>query len=294
MPWLEVTLPAHDEDMAAIESALEAAGAVSITLTEAQGEAWLEPAPGAVPAAGTCFVTGLFEHDASHGRILTSLRQKAGEDAARRACLRQLEDREWVREWLKHFQPMRFGKRLWIVPTGYEPPEPAAVNLLLDPGLAFGTGTHATTALCLEYLDAYPPAGLTVLDYGCGSGVLAVAAALLGAEHVVAVDHDPQALTATRENAIRNGVSNRIAVCAPDNLPPMPAGLLIANIILNTLLDLRPRLAALIKPGGALLLSGIMDDQLPRLRTGYEADFHCGEPLRRDGWAALPARKPTC
>lgn len=293
MPWLEVALPARDEDMAAIEAALEAAGAVSITLTEAEGEAWLEPAPGALPVAGACRVTGLFEHDADRERILACLRRHAGEATAQGARLRLLEDREWVREWLKHFQPMRFGQRLWIVPTGYEPPEPGAINLLLDPGLAFGTGTHATTALCLEHLDAHPPTGLSVVDYGCGSGVLAVAAALLGAKRVLAVDYDPQALTATRENAARNGVADRIEVYAPDSLPPVAADLLLANIILNTLIELRPRLAALLAPGGELLLSGIMDDQLPRLRAAYAPGFTCGEPRRRDGWAALPARKRT-
>lgn len=291
MPWLEVALPARDEDMAAIEAALEAAGAVSITLTEAEGEAWLEPAPGALPAAGSCLVTGLFEHDADREHILASLCRHAGEAAAQGARLRLLEDREWVREWLRHFQPMRFGRRLWIVPTGQEPPQPDAVNLLLDPGLAFGTGTHATTALCLEHLDAHPPAGLTVLDYGCGSGVLAVAAALLGAQRVLAVDYDPQALTATRENAARNGVADRIFAYAPEDLPPVAADLLIANIILNTLIQLQPRLTGLLRPGGELLLSGIMDEQLPRLGVAYAPDFICGEPRRRDGWVALPAHR---
>ena len=198
--------------------------------------------------------------------------------------IEQLEDRDWAREWLKDFKPMRFGTRLWICPTAYTPPEPDAVNLSLDPGLAFGTGTHATTALCLEWLDGHDLRDRLVVDYGCGSGILAIAAARLGAREVWAVDNDPQALVASRDNAARNGVMDRLHICLPPAFPALQADVLLANILAGPLVSLAQLFAACLRPGGRLVLSGILKTQEPDIRRAYQADFAELEVASKDDW----------
>jgi ribosomal protein L11 methyltransferase len=201
-----------------------------------------------------------------------------------------LEDRDWVREWLKDFKPMRFGARLWICPTAYTPPDPEAVNLILDPGLAFGTGTHPTTALCLEWLDGAQVKGLEVTDYGCGSGILAIAAARLGARHVWAVDNDPQALVATADNSARNGVTAALSVCLPPAYPDHEADLILANILAGPLVSLAPLFAAHLKSGGRLVLSGILKAQEPDIRRAYEATGFSGfETESKGDWIRITA-----
>ena len=188
-----------------------------------------------------------------------------------------IEDRPWERVWLDEFAPTRFGRRLWVCPRG-QAPDPAEIGpdtviVELDPGLAFGTGHHATTALCLEWLDALDLTGKTVLDYGCGSGILAIAALRLGAALAVAVDHDPQALEATRDNAAENGVADRIQVYAPEDQPRLTADVLVANILAGPLVELAPRLAELVAPGGALALSGVLEEQAPEVAAAYSPHF---------------------
>jgi ribosomal protein L11 methyltransferase len=197
----------------------------------------------------------------------------------------------WEREWLKDFHPMRFGQRLWICPGGQRPaldPAAAAPCLIeLDPGLAFGTGTHPTTALCLEWLDGATLQDRFVVDYGCGSGVLAIAALKLGACAALAIDIDPQALLATRENAARNDVSERLIVGGPDEAQRAPAEVLLANILAEPLLELAPALAERVAAGGAVVLSGILQRQAAPVASRYAAWFDMRPATVRDDWALL-------
>jgi ribosomal protein L11 methyltransferase len=301
MSWLQAHVridPAHAER---VEAALEAAGAVSVTLVDAADDPVLEPAPGATPLWAQVRVTGLF--DGAGGA--DALRATLGDalDAGGALRIEPLEEKVWERAWLEHFRPMRFGRRLWVIPGG-QTAELAEgdVAVVLDPGLAFGTGTHATTALCLEWLDSLDLAGRRLIDVGCGSGILAVAALKLGAAQAVAIDHDPQALLATRENAARNGVADRLTVIGADAPPPEPADVVVANILAGTLIDLAPRILAMVRPGGRLALSGILADQAEAVATAYEVpggiDLTSGRNVAlgairfspaalRDGWALL-------
>jgi ribosomal protein L11 methyltransferase len=182
---------------------------------------------------------------------------------------------------------MRFGRRLWVCPVGEDPAQTDAVVVHLDPGLAFGTGTHATTALCLQWLDAHPPAGLSVIDYGCGSGILAIAAYKLGAQSIVAVDIDPQALQATRENALRNQINARLSVMFPQDLDAGPVDVVLANILANPLIEHAAALAGLVKQGGYLVLTGILAEQADEVMTAYRQWFDFSAPVQREEWILL-------
>lgn len=286
--WNEVSFVLTGMDADRCEAAFEAAGAVSVTYSDDADEPVLEPKPGEQPLWAHTRITGLFPADVDlDGAIATVL---ASLDIPRlpEARLATLDDRDWTREWLKDFKPLQFGRRLWVVPTAFEPPEPAAVNLVLDPGLAFGTGTHPTTALCLEWLDGLDLEGKTVVDFGCGSGILAIAAALLGAQEVFATDIDPQALTATRDNAQRNGVVNRISLCLPDAMPAVQADVVVANILAGPLAELAETLASHVAPGGKLALAGLLADQAKATAKAYQ---DLGVELEmtgeREGWVRL-------
>ncbi|KZY88469.1 ribosomal protein L11 methyltransferase, partial [Oleiphilus sp. HI0072] len=208
-----------------------------------------------------------------------------------------LENEDWTRKWIDNFKPIQFGRRLWICPSWHDIPEPNAVNLMLDPGLAFGTGTHPTTALCLKWLDAYAlnDDGLnnkTVVDFGCGSGILGLAALLLGAKSVVGIDNDPQALLATQDNAKRNEVeAQQFPVYLPEDSPKDQVDLVLANILAQPLHDLRSNIAALVKPKGKLILSGILEHQAAALVHDYEEWFEMDKPQLEDGWVCLTGTK---
>lgn len=289
MNWLELKLALGDLDAEHVEEALLAAGAVSVTLEDAGDEPLYEPDPLKPPLWSDTRMTALFAADADMDGVKAFLLATLALPRLPAHRVEPLEDRDWAREWLKDFKPMRFGRRLWVCPTGYVPPEPSAVNLLLDPGLAFGTGTHATTALCLEWLDGATLTGLDVIDYGCGSGILAIAAARLGAKRVRAVDNDPQALIATQDNAARNGVEALIDVSAPESLPAGAADVLLANILAGPLMQLAPRLAGRVKPGGALVLSGILKSQEAELCAAYEPHFGSFLVAKREDWLRITA-----
>lgn len=283
----QITLPATKIGTEAAEDALLALGALSVTLTDAADHPLLEPLPGETPLWPDLLVTGLFDEGVDTGILTAVLADRLQLPAEHIRC-EALPEREWTRAWLDDFHPMHFGGRLWIVPTGFEPPDPAAVNLLLDPGLAFGTGTHPTTALCLEWLARHPPQGAQVIDYGCGSGVLTLAALKLGARSAWAVDIDPQALTATAANAEKNSIPAKdLHTAPPDGLPPMQGDLVLANILANTLIDLAPTLSALVRPGGHLLLSGILSEQAAAVGSAYAARFEMMPAVEREGWALL-------
>jgi ribosomal protein L11 methyltransferase len=294
MPWQQLTMPLGDLNAEALEAALLDAGAVSVTYTDAADQPILEPGPGEAPLWTEAIVTALFDEAASIEAIGLRLVSGLALDRLPAFEVELLADRDWEREWLRDFQPMRFGKRLWVCPADAAPPADDAVVLRLDPGLAFGTGTHATTALCLERLDALALSGRRVLDFGCGSGILAIAALRLGAAEAVGIDIDPQALTATMRNAVRNGVDERLRVAGNEAMTPhlaRPFDIVIANILAKPLIELAPALTDALAPGGRLLLSGILAEQAGAVAGAYRAGCEMAPPTERDGWVLLEGRR---
>jgi ribosomal protein L11 methyltransferase len=291
MPFLQLTLAIGSANPEPFEDALLAAGASSITLEDAADDPVLEPAPGTTPLWPTVRLKALFDANADRDTILLTLTQQL--ESLPPIEFETVADRAWEREWLKDFRPMRFGERLWVCPAGMRPEitlhEPVFIDL--DPGLAFGTGTHPTTALCLEWLDGAALAGKTVLDFGCGSGVLAIAALKLGATSASGVDIDPQAITATNENAQRNGVADRLVACTVEDFRPQAYDIVLANILAEPLEQLAPQLAHLVVPGGAIVLSGLLQSQAQRLASLYGAWFDMDPIATRDDWARLSGIK---
>ncbi|MDX1442911.1 MAG: 50S ribosomal protein L11 methyltransferase [Gammaproteobacteria bacterium] len=292
-PWQEVSFVLTGLDADRAESAFEAAGAVSVTYSDDADQPVLEPKPGEQPLWNHTRITGLFPAEVDIDGAIATLLATLDIPRLPESRLATLDDRDWTREWLKDFKPLKFGKRLWVVPTAFEAPEPGAVNMVLDPGLAFGTGTHPTTALCLEWLDGLDLKGKTVVDYGCGSGILAVAAALLGAEHVHATDIDPQALTATRDNAQRNSVVNRISLCLPDAMPAVKADVVVANILAGPLAELAPALMDHMAGKGKLALAGLLVDQATSVQQAYSPRLSLDVAKEREGWALLTGALDT-
>ena len=290
MPWLQFTIEVDPDSAERAEDALLEAGALSVTLSDGADQPLFEPPPGTTPLWKSTRVVGLFEADGDMEMVRAIVTNALPEAPMK---VEALEDRDWTRAWMDNFKPMRFGERLWVVPGGFEPEDVDAVNMHLDPGLAFGTGTHPTTALCLEWLDGHAPKGVRVIDYGCGSGILAVAALLLGATEAVGVDNDPQALTASKDNAEKNGVADRLAVLAPEAPMPEAAEVVVANILAGPLVELAPRIASLVKPGGSLVLSGILERQAKEVAAAYGPWFEMAAPVSREEWVRLEGkRKP--
>lgn len=287
MPWLQLHLDTTSAQAQELADLLSELGAVSVSLTDAADTPLFEPAPGTAPLWQQTRVTGLFGGDTVADVIVAVLRDRLGDNAIAGWQAETLADQSWERTWMDRFEPLRFGARLWICPSWHRPPRPDAVNVLLDPGLAFGTGTHTTTAMCLEWLDAHDVSGLKVLDYGCGSGILSVAAAKLGAHHVWAVDHDPQALDATRANAAKNHASGDISVSLPEQLATECFDLVVANILAQPLIELAPRLLAALKHGGDLVLSGILKEQADSVCAAYSAECQLRVYAQREDWVCL-------
>ena len=291
MTYIQVFLEIESEDTQAAEDLLMESGALAVTLQDPGGEPVLEPAPGDSPLWPTLILCALFPDDMD----LSALRRQAaltlGE--TNMASWRQeiLQDQVWERVWMDDFTPMQFGRRLWICPSTHEVDARGAVVVHLDPGLAFGTGTHPTTALCLRWLDGQELRGQSVIDLGCGSGVLAIAALLLGADRCIGIDNDPQALTASRDNAIRNGVSERLRLLAADHPDPEPADVLVANILSSILIRLQPQVSRLLRPGGRLALSGILDTQVDAVTEAYAGSFALDPPQQDGDWILITGRK---
>ena len=292
MPFLQISFTIAGPDAERFEDALFAAGAASVTLEDAADSPILEPLPGSTPLWPAVRMKALFDADRDPESLQGELRHLLADYPA--AAHEIIADRAWEREWLKDFHAMRFGRRLWICPGGDVPEESAGGCVIeLDPGLAFGTGTHPTTALCLEWLDRAALNGKFVIDYGCGSGILAIAAVKLGACAALAVDIDPQAHTATRENAARNGVADRIAVGAVTAAAKQRADLLLANILAEPLDELAATFGELVRPGGSIVLSGLLTYQAAALAHKYGAWFDMANPAVKQGWACLwGVRKP--
>lgn len=287
MSWLQLKIDTTKAQAPVLEELLETLGAAAVLMEDSADQPLLEPPPGATPLWDATRVIGIFTVDSEMDAIIEFLEAQLGE-ALPAHRVEVLEDKDWVRAWMDHYHPMRFGDRLWVVPSWTPPPEPDAVNLLLDPGLAFGTGTHPTTALCMEWLDSLDLKGKTVIDYGCGSGILAVAALLLGAKEAWCVDNDPQALTATRNNAEHNGVSERVHVFMPDDMPELEADVIVANILAGPLAMLAPVMAAHSHAGSHIALSGIIRPQVDELREVYGQWFDMdGLAIKEEDWCRL-------
>jgi len=287
MPWIQLIFEAREEQTNALADALSEVGALAVTLQDGADQPLFEPPPGATPLWSQTRVIGLFEANTVLDSVTQRLGTMLGPEPLPPWRAEALEDKDWEREWMDNYQPIRFGKRLWIVPSWHTPPQADAVNILLDPGLAFGTGTHPTTALCLEWLDAHLQPGIEVMDYGCGSGILAIAALLLGASKAIAVDNDPQALLASRNNASNNGVADRLLIAAPGQFDTAGVDLLLANILAQPLISLAPQFATLVKPGAQILLSGILQEQASSVCDAYAPWFDMDGPVVREDWVCL-------
>ena len=294
MPWIQIKIRLRtgtEHDELVIEKAsslLTGQGAMSVTYTDAGDNPVYEPLPGETKLWSETIVTGLFDAEVKTGRIMDFV--KSHLRPGTQVTSEILEDKDWVREWMDHFKPMKFGRRLWICPSWCKTPDPDAVNLMLDPGLAFGTGTHPTTAMCLEFLDGEPLEGKHVIDFGCGSGILAIAALLLGAKSALGLDIDPQAIKASGENAERNGVRDRLSLRLTGGEAPEEnekADVLVANILAGPLTELAPDIEKLVKKGGHLALSGILAKQADDVRSVYSQWFEMDEPLIREDWCRL-------
>lgn len=289
MPWIQLRLSTTSENTEPLSDLLTQAGALAVTLHDAGDAPLLEPGPGETPVWPETIVVGLFEADCDMVSVLEFLNTSEGHELQYQ--LEPLEDKDWERTWMDNYHPMSFGNRLWICPSWAKPPQPDAINLMLDPGLAFGTGTHPTTSLCLEWLDQHDVSGLEVIDYGCGSGILAIAAALLGAKHVWAIDHDPQALMATQANARQNQVEKQITVGQPDELPDLKSKLILANILAGPLMSLAPVLAEHTKFDGHLVLSGLLAKQAAEVAEHYQPWFTMQAPREKEDWVLLEGKK---
>jgi ribosomal protein L11 methyltransferase len=297
-PFIELSFELRDLDVELAENACFDCGATSVTFSDMRDDPVLEPAPGEFRLWPATRLQALFgaegdDSDAIDARAAALVSRLAGALALseERIAARRVEDRVWEREWLKDFHAMRFGNRLWVAPHHETVTDAGAVIVKLDPGLAFGTGTHPTTALCLEWLDGQTLLGSSVIDYGCGSGILAIAAAKLGARHASCFDIDPQALIATRDNATANDVGTRVQAYESADDLPRPVDFVLANILSGPLCELAPSFAALVRPGGSLVLAGLMEHQAAEVAQAHSAWFDIHPFGKRDDWVALSGRR---
>jgi ribosomal protein L11 methyltransferase len=295
MPWIQLQIPADPDNADQLEDLLMEMGAEAVSMEDAADQPLYEPDPGTTPLWHQTSVTGLFDSQRDIGQLCVEVKDawhQQTQQSLPEIEVTLIEDKDWEREWMDDFNPIQFGSRLWIVPSWHQPPDPDAANLCLDPGLAFGTGTHPTTALCLEWLDGQDVSGRQVIDYGCGSGILGLASLLLGADHVIGVDTDPQALEASRENARRNQIEDqRLDLYLPEDEPEAVADVMLANILAQPLIGLAPHLAGRVKPGGHLVLSGILSNQARDVMAAYEPWFVMDEPDQREEWVRLTGRR---
>lgn len=291
MPFLQIRVLSSHPEFA--EELLLANGAESVSLIDAGDDPVLEPAPGATPLWSRTVTIGLFAASVEASRVIASLREFLPDGAEASITSEPVEDRDWVRNWLEHCPPVKFGERLWVCPHQRYVEESGCVTLVLDPGLAFGTGTHPSTALCLEWLAQQDDlAGREVIDFGCGSGILGIAALKLGARSCTAVDIDPQAILATRDNAEQNGVGARLHALEHDaQFRPFEVDIVLANILARPLVELAPTLTACVRRGGALVLAGLLDRQAQDVRSAYAEAFEFEPDVSREGWTRLVARR---
>lgn len=293
MAWQQLTIATSQELATQFETLLENLGALSVTMTDGADQPIYEPPLNSTPLWQHVSVTGLFEEQHDLSGAEDYFKQHISDHRAWQTNIERLEDQVWERVWLENFQPIKFGENFWVCSTEHDISEPQATVLRLDPGLAFGTGTHPTTALCLDWLANHKLQDISIVDFGCGSGILAIAGLLLGAKSAIGIDIDPQALTATLSNAEQNQVLDKIQVYDAQQYPRKPESIVIANILAEPLISLSDDISALVKPGGYLLLSGILSEQTEQVMQAYLDDFIFSAPVIRDNWACLHAVKKT-
>lgn len=292
MPWLQLKLITTEEDAERIGDTMLEMGALSVTLMDAQDIPILEPAPGETPLWQDIQMMLLFDANIDTKTILNRWQKNPLSAKSHDEKFELIEDKDWEREWMDRFEPMKFGSNLWVCPSWKPVADENAVNVMLDPGLAFGTGTHPTTALCLEWLDSVDLNGKTVIDYGCGSGILAIAALKLGASKVYAVDIDPQAILATKENAKRNQVfDQRLLVDYPSAIDSIVTDIVVANILAGPLVELADSIAGHCCANGMIALSGILDNQAEVTREVYLKWFDMKPPVYQEEWSRLTGLK---
>jgi ribosomal protein L11 methyltransferase len=306
MSWLQISITVEQKLSKQVETLLLDQGACSVTLKDAADEPIFEPAPGEMRLWQKTVVTGLFENTPEQNSIIANLQSSLEDDAAE-IEVETLEDKDWSRTWMDHFQAMQFGERLWVCPHHVDPPDSEAVNLRLDPGLAFGTGTHPTTSLCLSWLDQHCDQQKNILDFGCGSGILAIAALMLGVQNADGIDIDAQALEASEINAKTNQVANRLQVYTPEqfkviqdnkletgkdtNEDAKKYAIVVANILSGPLIELAPTLAGYTQPNGEIILSGILLEQADAVTKAYARFFTMNSPVEKEDWVLLHGRK---
>ncbi|MFB9136497.1 50S ribosomal protein L11 methyltransferase [Vibrio olivae] len=293
MPWIQIKLNATNQNAEQIgDMLMEETGALSVTFLDAHDTPVFEPLPGETRLWGDTDILALYDAECDSNWVIEQIKTShmLAQDFAYK--VEQLEDKDWEREWMDNFHPMKFGDRLWICPSWRDIPEPDAINVMLDPGLAFGTGTHPTTALCLEWLEGLDLAGKTVIDFGCGSGILAIAAIKLGAERVIGIDIDPQALQASKDNAERNGVADQLNVFLPQDQPQdLVADVVVANILAGPLRELSPVISGLVKPNGVLAMSGVLDTQAQDVASYYQEQFSLDVIKEQNEWCRISGAK---
>jgi len=292
MPWLQIKINSNEQNAEYFSDQLLKHGAAAITMQDAADQEIFEPAIGTTPLWASTQITGLFDATIDVDLIINSLQAIVSADKNIEAHFRveQLEDKDWVRAWMDDFVPIQFADKLWLCPSWTSPPDNNATNIMLDPGLAFGTGTHPTTAMCMKWLGANEIPH-RVIDYGCGSGILAITAACLGADTVSAIDNDPQALLATEQNALKNNIASIIRTFYPKQVPTIKVDLLIANILAQPLIELAPKLIDLLNQNGQLLLSGILENQANILIEAYKPYLQLKIVDQQQEWVCLAGIK---
>jgi len=290
MAWIQFIFNSTPDAAEQLSDVLSECGAAAVTFEDNADQPLFEPPIGSTPLWSATRVIALFEADINTDSVTDMAAQMLAPVKLPNFKIEAVEDKDWEREWMDNFHPLCFGDKLWIVPSWHQPPQPEALNILLDPGLAFGTGTHPTTALCLNWLDKADVKDKYVIDYGCGSGILAIAAALLGAKQVIGIDIDPQALEATQENAKRNGVT--IETYLPENMPELaPCDLLLANILAGPLQSFAEYFSTISKPNADLVLSGILAEQADDVISSYAPWFDMAEPVQKEEWIRLTGQR---
>ena len=291
MAWHQISVITNENTAPKLADFFSNLGAVSVTYMDAEDEPVYEPAIGETKIWSNTQVIGLYEMDAEPALIKSLAFTQFEQDGLHNWRYEQVEDQEWERAWMEFYKPMKFANRLWVCPTDQEQIETGTVCLTLDPGLAFGTGTHPTTALCLEWLASHDLTGKTVIDYGCGSGILAVASVLLDAKIAHAVDIDPQAITATQDNALKNKVQDKIACYLPEQFSPVQADVVLANILAKPLIQMAAQISGLVVSGGKLVLSGILHEQAESVIDAYQPFISFKLPVQQEDWIRLDGIK---
>ncbi len=288
MAWIQLVFHSNNQHAETLGDLLMEHEALSITMEDGKDQPIFEPKLGETPLWSDTVVTALFEADMDLTPIVDMLKAHPDVEENFKHKIEQVEDKDWVREWMENFHPIQFGKRLWICPSWRDIPDPNAINVILDPGLAFGTGTHPTTALCLEWLDSLDLSNSNVIDFGCGSGILAVAALKLGAKTVTGIDIDYQAIDASKANAERNECSEKLALYLPQDAPEnLIADILVANILAGPLKELAPQISNHLNSGDKLALSGLLQEQAIELKEFYSEWFIMDDPVHSGDWSRL-------